>query len=491
MNSGAWLWSEDHQQLCKVVETQTLWGNTFHRVWLPTQDTVVRVPADKLKPLTKAGLYEASKITYIAAAARIADALTQDVLLAPIESSVIPLPHQIKALSKAVSSDRVRYLLADEVGLGKTIEAGLILRELKLRGLARRILVVAPKGLVTQWVSEMRLHFNEEFQLILPEDLKTLRRLAHPTTEENQEKPPNPKSKIQNPKSKIQNPKSENPWTLFNQAVCPMDSVKPLDKRRGWSREQLADYNKERFEDLIAAGWDLVIVDEAHRLGGSTDQVARYKLGLGLAEAAPYLLLLSATPHQGKTDAFYRLISLLDPLAFPDLASLNRQRIPPYVIRTEKRHAINAQGLPLFKPRQTQLIPVSWSATHRQHRLLYEAVTDYVREGYNQALKQKKSYVGFLMILMQRLVTSSTRAIRTTLERRLEVLREPEEQLTLFPMFSAEEWVELDGQEQVDTLLSTRLKALKNEKAEVELLLEAAKRTEAAGADAKAETLLN
>jgi hypothetical protein len=208
MNSGAWLWSEDHQQLCKVVETQTLWGNTFHRVWLPTQDTVVRVPADKLKALTKAGLYDASKITYIAAAARIADALTQDVLLAPIESSVIPLPHQIKALSKAVSSDRVRYLLADEVGLGKTIEAGLILRELKLRGLARRILVVAPKGLVTQWVSEMRLHFNEEFQLILPEDLKTLQRLTHPTTEENQEKPPNPKldiGKIENRAGAIAN----------------------------------------------------------------------------------------------------------------------------------------------------------------------------------------------------------------------------------------------------------------------------------------------
>lgn len=209
-----------------------------------------------------------------------------------------------------------------------------------------------------------------------------------------------------------------------------------------------------------------------------------------LAEAAPYLLLLSATPHQGKTDAFYRLISLLDPLAFPDLTSLNQQRVQPYVIRTEKRHAINAEGQPLFKPRQTQLVPVSWSISHRQHRQLYEAVTDYVCEGYNQALKQKKSYVGFLMILMQRLVTSSTRAIRTTLERRLEVLREPEEQLTLFSM-SEDEWVELDGQEQVDALLTSRLKALKNEKAEVELLLEAAKRTEAAGADAKAEALLD
>jgi SNF2 family DNA or RNA helicase len=464
MQSSSWLWSEEHRQLCLVIETQTLWGDIFHRVWLPTQDTVVRIPADKLKPLTEAGLISPAKIAYIAAAARVADALTKDVLLAPIESSVISLPHQLKALSKAVSSDRVRYLLADEVGLGKTIEAGLIMRELKLRGLMRRILVVAPKGLVTQWVSEMRLHFNEEFQLILPEDLKTLQRFA--------------------PGEGV------NPWTLFNQVVCPMDSVKPMDKRRGWSPKQLAEYNRDHFEDLIAAGWDLVIVDEAHRLGGSTDQVARYKLGQGLAEAAPYLLLLSATPHQGKTEAFYRLVSLLDPIAFPDITSINRERVQPYVIRTGKRRAINAQGQPLFKPRQTQLVPVSWSASHRQHRQLYEAVTDYVREGYNQALKQKKSYVGFLMILMQRLVTSSTRAIRTTLERRLEVLRGPEEQLTLFPI-SEDEWVDLDAQKQVDALLTTRLKALKNEKAEVELLLEAAKRTEAAGADAKAEALLD
>lgn len=463
---GAWLWSEEHRQLCKVIETQTLWGNTFHRIWLPNQETVVRVRADTLKPLSVAGITTPAGIAYIATSARIADALTQDVLLAPIESAVIPLPHQIKALSKAVSSNSVRYLLADEVGLGKTIEAGLIMRELKLRGMVRRILIVAPKGLVSQWVSEMRLHFNEEFQLILPEDIKTLQRL-------------------------YSNPENQNPWNLFNQVVCPMDSVKPMDKRRGWTKEQLAEYNRDRFEDLIAAAWDLVIVDEAHRLGGSSDQVARYKLGQGLSEAAPYFLLLSATPHQGKTDAFYRLISLLDPVAFPDISSVTRERVQPYVIRTEKRRAINAQGEPLFKPRQTQLIPVSWSVKHRQHRQLYEAVTDYVREGYNQALKQKKSYVGFLMILMQRLVTSSTHAIRTTLERRLEVLREPEEQLTLFPMFAAEEWSEMDGQEQVDSLLTTRLKAFKNEKAEVELLLEAAKLTEAAGADPKAEELLD
>ena len=107
-----------------------------------------------------------------------------------------------------------------------------------------------------------------------------------------------------------------------------MDSVKPLDGRRGWSRDRVAEYNRDRFEDLTAAGWDLIIIDEAHRLGGSTDQVARYKLGRGLAEAAPYLLLLSATPHQGKTDAFHRLVSLVDEDAFPDLGSISRRARP-------------------------------------------------------------------------------------------------------------------------------------------------------------------
>ena len=269
-----------------------------------------------------------------------------------------------------------------------------------------------------------------------------------------------------------------------------MDSVKPLDSRRGWSPQQIAEYNRERFEDLIGAGWDLVIVDEAHRLGGSTDQVARFKLGQGLAEAAPYFLLLSATPHQGKTDAFHRLLSLLDKETFPDLGSVSRERVQPFIIRTEKRRAIDAEGKALFRPRRTSLIPVAWEARHREQQLLYEAVTDYVREGYNQAMRDKRSYIGFLMILMQRLVVSSTRAIRMTLERRLEALRAPQEQLSLFPSYSEEDWVEMDGQEQMETLLKTRLKALKNEKAEVELLLDAASRCVQGNPDAKAEALL-
>lgn len=463
IDANSWYYSPDHGQLCQVIESQTLWGETTCRVWLPGRDSVVRVSAARLAPLEDSGTGTADGIAYVASAARVADALTQDVLLAPIESSVIPLPHQIRALSRALKGDRVRYLLADEVGLGKTIEAGLILRELKLRGLVKRVLVIAPKGLVTQWVAEMRTHFNEDFRLLIPSDFSAYRRIA----------------------------REDNIWQSHPQVVCPMDSVKPMENRRGWSAKQVAEYNQERFEDLVSAGWDLIIVDEAHRLGGSTDQVARFKLGQGLSESAPYFLLLSATPHQGKTDAFHRLLSLIDAQAFPDVGSVTRDRVQPYVIRTEKRRAIDACGKPLFKPRKTELVPVSWGEAHQDQRLLYEAVTEYVREGYNQAMREKRSYIGFLMILMQRLVVSSTSAIRTTLERRLEVLEAPQEQLSLFPMYSDDDWADLDGQEQIETLLTTRLKALKNERAEVKLLLEAATRCEQAGPDAKAEALLD
>ena len=458
----AWVHSTDHGQLCRIIEGETLWGETTCRVWLSTQDTIVRVRAEQLQPLDVATACTAEAVSYIAAAARVADVLTQDVLLAPIEASVIPLPHQVRALGRAIEHDRVRYLLADEVGLGKTIEAGLVMRELKLRGLVRRTLVVAPKGLATQWVAEMQTHFGEEFRLLVPSDFSAYRRIA----------------------------REDNIWHTYDQVVTPLDSVKPLEGRRGWSQERVEEYNRERFEDLIAAGWDLVIVDEAHRLGGRTDQVARYKLGQGLAEAAPYLLLLSATPHQGRTEAFHRLIALLDGDAFPDIGSVTRERVQPYVIRNEKRRAIDAEGAPLFKPRRTQLVPVTWQPHHAEQRRLYEAVTDYVREGYNQAMREKSTHVGFLMILMQRLIASSTSAIRMTLERRLEALQAPEEQLTLFPFMSDDEWADLDGQEQVDTLLGTRLKALKNERAEVKLLLEAAQACERGGADAKSEALL-
>lgn len=483
-----WQYSTVHNSACKVIEEQTLWGQTVCRVWLPNQDAVVRVPRSALRPLS-ADLQpeiEAGRIAYVAAAAKVAEVLEGStsateghVLLAPMESNVIPLPHQIHALSRAISGDRVRYLLADEVGLGKTIEAGLVMRELKLRGLVRRTLVVSPKGIATQWVAEMQTHFNEQFQLMLGDDIGTLQRLAPGADKRN------------------------SAWSMFDQVIVSLDSVKPMDKRRGWTAERVAEYNRSRFEDLITAGWDLVIVDEAHRLGGSTDQVARYKLGKGLAEAAPYVLLLSATPHQGKTDAFHRLMNLLDDDAFPDMDSISRDRVAPCVIRTEKRKAIDADGKPLFKARWTQMAPVAWESRHHLQQLLYEAVTNYVREGYNQALRDKKRHIGFLMILMQRLVVSSTRAIRTTLERRLAALKDGEQQASLrlaelengaegseSPDDEIAELYDMDGQELLDELLKSHVSALQSEGSHVETLLDAAVRCEQAGPDAKAEALI-
>ncbi|MCC0051412.1 MAG: DEAD/DEAH box helicase family protein [Rhodobiaceae bacterium] len=461
-NIGDWCWHTRQATPCRVVERLALWGEAAYRVWLPAKDAVLRARAADLTVLSSVRP-TVEQILHATAAAKLQDALEDNLLLAPIQSSVIPLPHQLYALNRAVGQDRIRYLLADEVGLGKTIEAGLVLRELKLRGRAKRILVVAPKGLVRQWQAEMRQHFGEPLHFVDPSSLAALRQWRGDSAE-------------------------DNAWRMHDQVICALDSVKPLESRRGWSLDQIQTYNRERFEDLVSAVWDLVIIDEAHRMGGSTEQVARYKLGAALAEASPYLLLLSATPHQGKTDQFMRLMQLLDRDAFPDEGSVSRERVQPFVIRTEKRAAINAEGQPLFRPRLTRLHAVAWQARHAAQQQLYEAVTDYVRHGYNQALAAKQRHVGFLMILMQRLVTSSTAAIRATLEKRQAVLDTPQPQARLFDTLSADEWADLDGEAQVD--LALQANGLELEKSEVETLLALARSTEAAGTDAKAENLL-
>ncbi len=461
-----WAYRASTGEPVRLVERHELWGQTVYEAWSVEERAPLRLAESELAWEPPAGFRSSPHfVTFSAAAARLADALGREELVAPFSAPVLPLPHQLYAVSRALSGERVRYLLADEVGLGKTIEAGLILRELKARGLVRRTLVVAPAGLVGQWQEEMKTRFAEEFRAIEPGTFADARALLGLDP-------------------------AENLWRLHDQVICSVDSVKPLDGRRGWSREQLARVNRERHEDLVTAGWDLVIVDEAHRLGGSSENVSRYRLGEALGLAAPYLLLLSATPHQGKTDAFRRLLGFLDPEAFVAGVSVNREVVAPFVIRTEKRNAIDPEGKPLFRPRQTRLLPVRWEDAHAEEAALYEAVTEYVRQGYDQALRQNRNALAFLMVLMQRLVTSSLRAIRTSLERRLAVLELPEGQLSLFPEEIGDDWEELTGQEQLETALKARLKGLANERREVELLLSAARRCEARGPDAKAEALL-
>lgn len=464
---GDWAFLDGEQEACKVVDRKHLWGRDIVQVWLPASDSLEWVDASRLgTDQGAAGPVRECEIGWRAAAGRILDTLARSELVAPLEGLVTPLPHQIHALARAVAGDRIRFLLADEVGLGKTIEAGLILKELKTRGLVRRTLVVAPAGLTNQWIRELRTHFEEDFRLVKPGDFATIRRVTGFSDE-------------------------ENIWKMQPQVVVSLDAVKPVDGRRGWSREQLTQFNRERFEDLVEAGWDLVIIDEAHRIAGSTPNVARHRLGEALAAASPYLLLLSGTPHQGKTEAFRRLMGLLDPDVFPPDAAISKDRVAPFVIRTEKRRAVDAEGKPLFKKRDVRLRPIEWTEDHQEQRALYEAVTEYVREGYNQAMKEKQAAVGFLMVLMQRLVTSSTRAIRWALERRLEHLALPEGQLSLFAEDIAWDWDLRDSPEALEEALTLRLRGLHSEHKEVELLVSAARRCEARSPDVKAKALLD
>lgn len=447
-----WVIIKNTSQKGKVIDVADLWGTRILTVWIPDTDEILRLSPEEVEPVENGRIYaEKNMLIYLAAASRVRDTLSSKTLISPLSSSVIPLPHQLEVLGKAMHKDSLRLLLADEVGLGKTIEAGLVYKELKLRKAVKRVLVVAPKSLVTQWQEEMLLHFNEEFQVLSPGDFPVYRKVM----------------------------KTDNLWRSFDRVICSLDSIKPIEGRKGWS------------DDLLEAGWDLIIVDEAHRLGGSTPQVARYKLGKILSASAPRLLFLSATPHQGKTESFFRIMRLLDKEAFHDLASLSKEKVADYVIRTYKRNAIDARGAPLFTRRMTRLITVEWTASHERQRELYQAVTEYVRRGYNRAEKERKNYIGFLMILMQRMVTSSTRAITAALEKRSEVLEVPELQLDLFPAIVEEEWYELGGDEQAETLLASRFRALQSEREEVQLLLDAARVVEEKHHDAKVEKLID
>jgi len=449
-----------------VIEVAELWGTTQLRVWFPREDVVllhsleeVELCSDQMEP--EGGVTSASDIRFAAVLGKVASLINDDKLLAPLDSNVTPLPHQIQVLKKVLSGQRARFLLADEVGLGKTIEAGLAIKELKMRGRVKRVLVVAPKGLIPQWIAEMQERFGETFRFFEPSNFEGFRQMSG----------------------------EDNVWRSFDQVICSMDAVKPLEARRGWSAEKLQAYNQDRILDLSAAGWDLVIIDEAHRVAGSADTVARHAMARMLAESTPNLLLLSATPHQGKSESFHRLMKLIDKEAFPDDGIMDRQRVEPYIARTEKRNAVDNRGEPLFAPRLTSLMPVSWRG-HTDQEALYEAVTEYVREGYNQAQSDKNTSYGFLMILMQRLVTSSTAAIAATLARRIEALKAPQPQMQLFSEAELIDLGNLDGESQVDAVLKKQIKALKNESAEVELLYTAAKRVMARGPDAKAEALL-
>lgn len=443
----------------QVLEKIDVWGYISYKVFNPATGRVYKINEEQLNIESSGIHYDEHYLRYVTLLSKIKNE-TAGGILSLLSSGIIPLPHQRHVLNRAMETNNIRYILADEVGLGKTIEAGMIIKELKTRGLAQRILVVCPAGLVTQWASEMQEKFHERFQVILPSDYDTIKRLTD----------------------------SEDVYGQYDQVISPMDSIKPIEKHAGWTEERVEKYNEERIYSIINSGWDLIIIDEAHRVAGSTGEVARYKLGYLLSQASPYLLLLSATPHNGKTEPFLRLVRLLDAKAFPNAKSIVKEQVAPYLIRTEKREAIDNNGNLLFKNRITHLVTLQWDERHSLQHELYQMVSSYVSKTYNKAQRNKKKNMCliFLLIIMQRMVTSSTAAVKQSLERRLQVLKT---QSTRLGSLTEEDLEDLNIEDGVEDALEAMSLDMEDEIAELERIIAVAKQAEFQYPDVKVEKL--
>ncbi|GHV29525.1 hypothetical protein FACS1894167_08960 [Synergistales bacterium] len=418
---GDYAYDKTKNERVQIIAANEAWGVVSYKVYNPSDNSVYKLTEGELVSVPVESNRNESYLRYVALLSKVKNE-TSGGILSKLSSGIIPLPHQLYVLNRAISDNNIRYILADEVGLGKTIEAGLIIKELKARGLVRRVLVVCPTGLVTQWSSEMREKFGETFNVILPDEYATIRKITD----------------------------SDDVYSRFDLVISPMDSIKPLERRVGWTEERIEKYNEERIYSIINSGWDLIAIDEAHRVAGSSGEVARHKLGGLLAAASQYLLLLTATPHNGKTEPFLRLIRLVDEKAFPNEKAIVKEQVAPYVIRTEKRDAIDNNGNRLFKNRTPKTLSLTWDERHSMQRELYERVTEYVSENYNKAMRNrgKNMWLIFLLIMMQRLVSSSTSAIRESMERRIRVLEQQDIQVRVM---TDDEFAEMELEMNMDS----------------------------------------
>ena len=292
------------------------------------------------------------------------------------------LPHQIEAVYKVVGSYDQKFLIADDAGLGKTIMAGMIIKELQARGRASRILVVVPAALQYQWKREMLENFEEQFMMYNSEFVRNLASSLPP---------------------------SANPWDKYDKIITSIDFAK--------REEIMAQLNRTK--------WDLVIFDEAHKLsafkwGEDVKKTDRYRLAELLKDKTDGMLFLTATPHKGDSFAFYALLSLLDPYLFPDEFSIDKKKLGRIMIRRLKEDVTNFDGGQLFPPREVKTLPVEFSPEEHQ---LYEAVTDYVSKYYNIAKQTGNRNVGFAMVILQKRMVSSIAAIKQSLKNRKDKLK--------------------------------------------------------------------
>ncbi len=309
-----------------------------------------------------------------------------DPLLAMNTSKIDPLPHQIEAVyGRVLQYPRIRFLIADDPGAGKTIMAGLIIKELKLRHLAKRILIVSPGHLKDQWRREMKDRFEETFTVV---DRGIMGAFY-----------------------------GQNVWAREQQLITSIDFAKQDDILAG----------------LASVQFDLIVVDEAHKMsafryGDKLDKTIRYRLGERLSEICTHLLFLTATPHRGDPENFRLFLDLLEPGFFATtdmVAESIRQQENPLFIRRVKEDMKDFEGRPLFLPRYVETKPFNLGVESYPEKELYNGLSRYVNEQYNKALnKDKRRNVAFALVILQRRLASSTFALLKSLERRKKRLEE-------------------------------------------------------------------
>lgn len=309
-----------------------------------------------------------------------------DPVLAVHTSLVWPLPHQITAVyGEMLSRQPLRYLLADDPGSGKTIMAGLLIKELIVRGDVNRCLICVPGSLAGQWQDELWFKFQTHFDIITRETVEAS--------------------------------VTGNPFQEKDRIIIRLDQIARSDELRA---------------KLERTDWDLIIVDEAHKMsasfwGGEVNYTKRYRLGELLSHITRHFLLMTATPHNGKEEDFQIFLSLIDPDRFENRSKSHSESVDVSDImrRMVKEDLRRFDGRPLFPERRAYTVTYELSDPEMD---LYTAVTDYVRNEFNRAEKllddKRKGTVGFALTVLQRRLASSPAAIHKSLMRRRERLEQ-------------------------------------------------------------------
>lgn len=292
-----------------------------------------------------------------------------------------PLPHQIHLVHHVLSSGNLNWLIADDVGLGKTIEAGLLIAALRQRGVAKRILIVVPAGLTRQWQEDLKFKFGLDDFLIYGADFQVT---------------------------------DNNHWKLYDRVIASMDKIKGEDHL---ARIQAAE------------PWDLIIFDEGHRLtrrqwGMKFERSDRYRMAETLRRQSKNLILLTATPHQGKSDQFTALLELLRPELSDEFANLDLDSsvLSRMVFRNRKSDVTDIDGNFVFHGQTSRMIQVDSSPELRE---LERQLHSYLQQGYRAAssLGKKGNAIGFVMTVYRKLAASSIVTLQLALRRRLARLR--------------------------------------------------------------------